>query len=207
MLGDSLLKHLNKIKGVDIWSSPGINIRNTIKLLENPYVRQKMCLSERDTVILAVGTNTIADYKKEGEIQDKPAEEMMELVHLIKQYTDAHIIVSAILPRIVDFRLTNHQIKHTNNTLRNILKKTDNTSFWVTYKPFWNGHYIKSDLFIMTNTNRHGKLYADGVHLNMGGIKILRQYIRQRVGQTHSREIRQRWGITVLIKWRHFVAH
>lgn len=205
MLGDSMVRNVDKIKGTDIWCSPGIDIEGCTKMLNSQYLQSHLSLQNRQLIIIAIGTNSISDIKNNSSQREAVVADMINLIAKIRTYTQAPIAISGILPRIIDFKKTNTLIRYTNDKLRNIINDTDNVSFWPTYKPFWNGHFINSDLFRMVGKNRYGKRYADGIHPNEAGAKALRQYFRQRIACKVERAKRPRWGKKVLLKWRNFI--
>ena len=129
-------------------------------------------------IIIALGTNAISDIihiSNSNSQKDKIVQDMTNLISKLKTITHAHIIISVVLPRIKDHQKSDTIVRYANDTFRAIASTTENISFWPSYKPFWSGHYINSELFRMTGRNRKGRIYADGVHLNDQGVKKLRQ--------------------------------
>ena len=117
-------------------------------------------LSYVDIVIVHVGTNNIASNQSVDTILAYYG----DLLHKIKAKTDAFVVFTSILPRLIDHSKTSEKINQVNSRLRkfchrkNILFSNLHRSFLVENRP-------------------DPTLFAprDGLHLNFAGTELLRK--------------------------------
>ena len=136
---------------------PGITINRLYKKLSTSL----QSWNNYDVILLHVGTNDIVN-KSEIVIMD----DFTRLLKLIMtQNPGCTIVVSSVLPRIVDFDFTIHKIFFINQQLQQLCLQLG-IEFLYTFSSF-----VSNQLYPIRN------LYAfrdGGLHLNQNGSKILR---------------------------------
>jgi hypothetical protein len=116
-------------------------------------------------IILHVGTNNINSQEKFS--VDDIVRLTNELFNVIWIHNpSAHIIVSSILPRPVDFDVTNEKVKLVNERLQ-LKCKERNCQFIKSYRPFFFKGRPKRNLYAV----RDG-----GLHLNFAGTDVLKSF-------------------------------
>ena len=120
-MGDSIIKHLPAIEGVELRSFPGTTIARLAKTISKGVVT----FEDKAFVILHVGTNDIGNSYTEEHIYSDYA----NLIAVIRsQNSKVKIIVSSILPLPVDHNVTAGVICKINAHLANHLAKEFNFS-------------------------------------------------------------------------------
>ncbi|MES9905541.1 MAG: GDSL-type esterase/lipase family protein [Sedimenticola sp.] len=170
--GDSMTRILSRQKlcdanlDVKVRSLPGGRVRT----VENTIL--KMADDDPDfirttrAVVLHVGTNNISD----GDMPASVVDEIRDTVDSIKNINpEAKIIISSILPRRND-KLLNRIITDTNSTLEEMCQ-AENYSF------------INNDAKFKVNDTPDSSLYADHIHLNPKGGKLLGENIRYTINK------------------------
>lgn len=159
LLSDSTCKHVNKIRGMDIYSIPGANIH-----IIHQFIKENSALFQKYThLLLHVGTNDIGNGLSSNLIVQY-YNNLFELVHTY--CPKIKIVISAILPRPVDFEKTKNIVIDTNKFLASSSLKR-NALFVKTYKPFVQqpGSLFKKKCFC-----------KDGLHLSYLGVSLLRNF-------------------------------
>ncbi|XP_053409046.1 uncharacterized protein LOC128559928 [Mercenaria mercenaria] len=153
IVGDSIIKHIPPIEGVTVKSFPGATIGKLHYLLEKGF----LSLKGFSYIILHVGTNNIA---RNCSVSDMLADFTNLLAKIRKISPEIHIIVSAILPRPVDIKVTEKKIKEFNLMLDTQLSKDLKFKFIKSYRPFLHCGEIKLHFFARLD---------GGLHLNLEG--------------------------------------
>jgi lysophospholipase L1-like esterase len=109
-----------------------------------------------------VGTNDVTSVLTVGEILSQ----YCDLISIIRKHTHADILMSAILPRPIDFETSGEKVKNINNKLMSLCKDLK-CSYIRTFKPFLKGGKPRREFFAV----RDG-----GLHLNIEGTRRLRQF-------------------------------
>lgn len=163
IVGDSIIKNLPPIEGVQLRSFPGATIGKLLYWLENG----KISLKDVNYVIIHVGTNNIAN----GFSVDSMSSDFANLIAKFRKLSPAlHIIVSSILPRPVDHESSDKKIREINTKLEKSMSKDLNFKFVRSYRPFCYGGEIKRYLF----AKRDG-----GLHLNSEGSSRLKHFFHR----------------------------
>ena len=89
-----------------------------------------------------------------------------DLIHKIKSKTDAKIIFTSLLPRLVDFKLSERKLNKVNSELRRLCNRRS-LFFCNLYRSF------------LHNNKPDPSFYApkDGLHLNFSGTELFRKKI------------------------------
>ena len=160
-MGDSIIKNIDHIDGVDVKSFPGATIGKLAVLVSNDAVH----LEKYDYIIIHVGTNDVDNFVKK-KICPKIAYEGMisdfaNLVAIVrKKNTSLTIIVSSILPRPVDHSVSDDLIKKVNACLKNVMSADLNFKFACSYKAVVKFGTYRRYLFAKAD---------QGLHLNTEG--------------------------------------
>jgi lysophospholipase L1-like esterase len=153
IVGDSMIKNLPPIEGVEVKAVRGATIGKINFLIE----KGQLSLGSNNYVIVHAGTNNIAN----GNSCDYILSGLANLVATIRRVNpNIHIIISSILPRPVDKVETESVIKEVNSRLEKEMSKDLNFKFVKSFRPFLYKGQIKRYLF----ANLDG-----GLHLNSEG--------------------------------------
>lgn len=126
LISDSICKHVKNLRNCTLQAFKGASIRNIIDNITNGVINLHF-----NVIIIHVGTNDIYRlHLNEFEFL------YHKLITSIRQVNvRAKVILSAILPRPVDFRETKHLIILVNNLLKTICRKRSSV-YVTTYRPF-----------------------------------------------------------------------
>lgn len=177
LVGDSLLRFIDKTKGLDVIAMPGGTIEQAINLFQNKKIPLNN-IKEYSFIIIHFGTNNIAN----GHTKEHIINKLTELNQTIRRYTSVTIYTSTILPRLKDFEHTNPIIKDINITLYK--EQTANHKVLQTFRPFITHNATLHEHFFCTHY-RDGK--EDGVHLTERGDNEFRREIQQTLATQHGR--------------------
>ena len=158
-MSDSTCKYVNNINGMDIHSISGANIYTLQQFVKN----NKSRFENYTHLLLHVGTNDIGN----GVSSHLILQYYSNLLDLIQTYFPSiKIIISAILPRPIDFDNSKQIVIECNNLLANLSLKR-NALFVRTYK-----HFVQQP----------GSLYKrkcfckDNLHLSYLGVSVIRNF-------------------------------
>jgi len=162
LLSDSICKHLGDLPGVTKKVVRGACIEDFGDLI----MSGDLDLKGMDAVLLHIGTNNLArNYDARAVLI-----EMGSLIRLIKKINEKiHVVVSGILPRLIDFDLSDRVIKEYNKLLTRVCRDC-NVMMIRSFNGFTCGkepNGIKEWLF--------GR---DGLHLSTRGSYVLSQLFR-----------------------------
>lgn len=126
LISDSICKHVKNLRNCTLQAFKGASIRDIIDNITNGVINLHF-----NVIIIHVGTNDIYRlHLNEFEFL------YHKLITSIRQVNvRAKVILSAILPRPVDFRETKHLIILVNNLLKTICRKRSSV-YVTTYRPF-----------------------------------------------------------------------
>lgn len=192
-LADSLHRGLKPMWDCDILFSPGANMGDWERLSRNKEIQHFMKLRDRRLVVIAVGTNDIGNavrdhYRipnsktditdtnnRDRIIYQKLVQTLDKLIMTLKELNNnVDIVFSGLIPRCVDYKISQPMIRQANYILRDGFKTH---GFWPTYKPFWTGQQVNTDYYQLENIYT-GK--PDMLHCNWKGLQRMRQYYSQR---------------------------
>ena len=163
IIGDSIIKHVSGIDGCSVPPFRG----DTISQLSNRINNKVAKLLPFDYVILHVGTNNIGDRAPFEDIIKNYA----NLLGIIrKMHRAIHKIVSAIIPRPCDYKVSDPMVRAANSHLNKVMSKRMNFKFVCTYKPFT--YCGKPDVCLYAKRD-------DGLHLNTEGSNRLKHFFLQ----------------------------
>ena len=145
LIGDSIIKNVSGIDGCSIQSFRG----DTISKLANKIFSKVAKLLPYDYVILHVGTNDIDNRKLHPTVQ---------------------IIVSAIIPRPCDYKVSDPMVRDINSYLNKVMSRDMNFKFVCTYKPFTHCGKPKVQLYAKND---------GGLHPNTEGSNRLKHFFLQ----------------------------
>lgn len=175
ILGDSIPKRVSDIQGVVLECNPG----DTIAKMAHRIDTRQISLERFNYVLIHVGTNDVDNFKhKNAFCKDQPIDIDRAFNSMISDYgnligiirrrkPDISILISAILPRPKDHKLTDELIKKVNGYLEKQMSKTSRFTFLRSYKPFMYGGNVKRELFARKD---------GGLHLNTEGTNKLRYF-------------------------------
>ena len=155
ILSDSIAKYVSGISDARVIAFPGINISRMTQKVQSRRIE----ISARN-VIFHVGTNDICRMDV-GEMLSA----FNNLITVTKDLSNANVLISAILPRPIDWDASDDKVKMINKKLVELCKDR-NIRFLHTYKYFVKSGRPKRELFAI----RDG-----GLHLNLEGTKILKK--------------------------------
>lgn len=160
ILGDSIVKYLPPIEGVEVNCRRGA----TIGQLNHILASGQVSLQHFDYILFHVGTNNV----DRGHSVENMCSDYANLVATTKSLNqNIGIIFSAILPRPVDHEITDPIIRSVNKELECSLTKHLGVRFCRSYKPFCYQGKVKRFLFAKLD---------GGLHLNNLGAQHLRDY-------------------------------
>ena len=173
MLADSIANSLDPLPGVERYIIRGGRIRDFLTRIEDNSIN----LVGRDAILLHMGTNNIGTDNEASWVLN----DMGNMVRIIRSKNPGiQIVISGILPRLVDQRRTEATIKECNKLLAIASRDTD-VVFLRSFNNYCDGKEprgVKEWLFA-----------TDGLHLSRSGIKTLHQLFRV---QFSDRNIAQR---------------
>ena len=160
IVSDSIAKHVQGIEGVDVRAFLGDSISKIGYRIDKKHV----ILDKYDYILLHVGTNDINRKASfHGMISD-----FGNLIGICrKRKPSIKIIISAILPRPVDFDNTDNPSRRVNGYLEKFMSKKMNFLFIKSYRPFMYKGQARRELFAKND---------GGLHLNTEGTSKLRYY-------------------------------
>lgn len=103
ILGDSIIKRVANVHNTQVISYPGFTVSKLLTLIEYNMIKE---IRGKDTVILHIGTNDICEIPPETLV-----EQTLTLTRTVHRYNSScDIIVSHIIPRLIDFAATKDPI-------------------------------------------------------------------------------------------------
>ncbi|XP_071135603.1 uncharacterized protein [Mytilus edulis] len=152
----SIPKYVKDINGCTTQAFPGA----TIARLSDYVSSNKINLKNKDFIIVHVGSNNIA----QNHSVDMIISYYSDLIHNIQIKSKAKIIITSILPRLIDHNSTAENVRLVNSQLKKLCVRR-NIQFSNIYKSF------------LCNNLPDASLYAprDGLHLNFTGTSLLRK--------------------------------
>jgi lysophospholipase L1-like esterase len=179
ILGDSLLRNVRHIKDCDVLSLSGVRLD---ELLE--YVKSNpLLLENRESILILCGTNNIQKNTPENVLN-----KMKNLVeYLLSVNPRPQVIISAILPRPLDYATSHPIIKQINKELNRLC-------------PRWGAKYIASFKLFIKYGRPVDDYYSDGLHLNANGTRRLRQFLSQRLAELGNKPSQEMSGINTYLK-------
>ncbi|XP_060567404.1 uncharacterized protein LOC132726152 [Ruditapes philippinarum] len=157
IVSDSIAKNVSGIWDTQITAFPGINISRLSFRISQGQVDLRSAY-----VILHVGTNDVTGPRSEDEIISS----FNDLISNVRQQSSGSIIVSAIIPRPIDFDTTGNRVKNLNNKLV-LLCKSRNVIFIRTFKPFLKCGLPRREYYAIKD---------GGLHLNLEGTRRLKEF-------------------------------
>ena len=115
---DVLHKHPKYVRGIDGCTTqafPGATIARLADFVSNGRINSKNIYF----VIVHVGTNNVSSSQSVDTILSYYG----DLIHKIKSKTDAKIIFTSLLPRLVDFKLSERKLNKVNSELRRLCNR------------------------------------------------------------------------------------
>lgn len=137
---------------------PGATIARLADFVSNGRIN----LENINFVIVHVGTNNVSSSQSVDTILSYYG----DLIHKIKSKTDAKIIFTSLLPRLVDFKLSERKLNKVNSELRRLCNRRS-LLFCNLYRSF------------LHNNKPDPSFYApkDGLHLNLSRTELFRKKI------------------------------
>ena len=173
LLADSIAKDIEPLPGVERYIIRGGRIGDFLtRLMDN-----SINLTGRDAILLHMGTNNVARDDSVTCVMT----EMGNMVRIIRcKNPGIQVVISGILPRLVDQKTTETRVKEINKLLA-IASRETNVVFMRSFNSYCDGkepNGVKEWLFAQ-----------DGLHLSSSGTKTLHQMFRV---QFSDRNIAQR---------------
>ena len=163
LIGDSIIKNVSGIDGCSIQSFRG----DTISKLANKIFSKVAKLLPYDYVILHVGTNDIDNRAP----FDNIIKDYANLLGIIRKlHPTVQIIVSAIIPRPCDYKVSDPMVRDINSYLNKVMSRDMNFKFVCTYKPFTHCGKPKVQLYAKND---------GGLHPNTEGSNRLEHFFLQ----------------------------
>lgn len=160
IISDSIAKHISGLDGVVVQAFPGDTIAKTASRIHSGEAK----LHSFDFVIFHTGTNDIANRAP----YDNIISDFGNLIGICRNIKPSiQIIISSILPRPVDHKITDPVIRRVNAYLQRNMSKSMRFKFICSYKPFMYAGSVRRELF----AKRDG-----GLHLNTEGTNVLRRF-------------------------------
>lgn len=154
----SIPKYVSDIDGCTTQAFPGATISRITALVRSGRVN----LSSVDFVIIHVGTNNIGSDQSVDAILGHYG----DLIYTIKRNTTAKLILTSILPRLVDHKKTQAKVTAVNAALKDLCRRR---------------HLLYCNLYrsFLYKNRPDPSLFApnDGLHLNFSGTDLLRKKI------------------------------
>ena len=150
------MKYISGIGDTSVRAFSGINIARLTSMIQSKRLR-----INAKNVIVHVGTNDINSMDT-GSIMSCYS----NLISVIREVSEANIVISGILPRPVDWLHTNDDVKQINKDLVEFCKKR-RVRFVHTYKVFLHAGKPRRDLFAVRDR---------GLHLNLEGQRLLKAF-------------------------------
>lgn len=165
LLSDSMAKYVDNVSDLEVICYPGINFERLTFKVQNSHSLQSKILSV-DFLIIHVGTNNIHRLSS----LEFPAA-LNSLFSAIRSVNPhVKLLYSAILPRPVDFNVSERLVIQANNRMMRFCKSRK-IPFISTFRPF----VSKSG-----QVHRHMFAIRDGgLHLNNEGSRVLSNFFLQ----------------------------
>lgn len=188
MLGDSLIQHLDRVRGCQVLSYPGMNIDKLIKNIKSgsiPELKKK-----REIYLLLIGTNDIRSVPLA-----KIKNSFNYLISLIQRlFVNCSIMLCEIPPRARDYFDTTLDIITINDYFWELSKTRNRVYVIPTFHPF------------ITNGLPNLNLYYDLLHFDTDGIKKIHTVVTHHLNAL-AREINLvkptlPGPVTVVRRWR-----
>ena len=161
IVGDSIGKHLSGLHGVTLQIFRGLTISQIGSKIDNGEAD----LKPYDYVIILAGTNDIGYRHSFRDI----ISDYGNLVGICrKKKPSIQIILSAILPRPKEHKITDPVIRDVNKYLKDVMSKSMRFKFVCTYKPFMHAGSVRIGLFAKRD---------QGLHLNTEGTNTLKRFL------------------------------
>lgn len=167
LLSDSMCKYVQNIDWLEVKYISGAKIALLISFIRD----NKACILKYTHIILHVGTNDVGNGVK----VDTIISEYKRLLNSLL-FSKSKIIISAVLPRPIDFSVTKEVVIAVNKSLKKLALKT-NCTFVHTFRSFINQpgsvpvyRYFSS---------------RDGLHLSRHGVSVVRQFFINVVNSLH----------------------
>lgn len=158
MICDSIPKYVN-VNGLKTTAFPGANIHRIKKYVEE----NSDVINSHSFLIIHVGTNNV-EYSTTSQILLQYADLISTAIDKLQ---DVKLILSSIIPRPKDFKLSNPKILKVNIELAKMCQTFD-IKFVKTYKYFLKR--AKPIDYLYTN--------RDGLHLNRLGTKMIQKFFQ-----------------------------
>jgi len=157
MISDSIPKHVGVLAGVQKYVLPGAYIEDFTVGISDGNIN----INEFDAILVHVGTNNVARDHNAQQVLG----EMGQLIRAIRwRRQDIHIVLSGIIPRLIDRSTTELTVKAINSMLAKVTRDR-NVIFIRSFSPFCSGREksgLKTWLFA-----------RDGLHLSNKGSFVL----------------------------------
>lgn len=158
IVGDSIIKHLPPIEGVQLYPYPGTTISRLARQISS------INLVSLSFILIHVGTNNVA----KGDSVEFMCSAFSDLICAIRtKHSDIRVIISSVLPRPVDDASTKNIIVSLNSYLQRTMSKDLNFLFIRSYRSFCFKGEIKRHLYARLD---------GGLHLNFEGTKRLKNF-------------------------------
>ena len=168
LITDSICKWV-AVKGLEVQKFPGASISGI-----GYYISEGICdVISYNVIIIHVGTNDIR-LRSIHQITIFYKALLYQVRYLNK---DALIIMSAILPRPVDFNFSQSKVVQVNRILAKLVSQTKNCSYIRTYRRFIRRGRPLLKLY------KQNKYRQWELHLNKSGIRILTQLFSRIIDQ------------------------
>ena len=156
IISDSIAKHVTDIRHSEVIAFPGININQLANKIEKGHF-----YLDKPVSIIHVGTNDVVHMEAGAMLSC-----FNNLISQIRKKSNTSIVMSALLPRPVDYSLLNDTVKHVNNKLKQLCKDRK-VQYLHTFRPFTKAGVPLSVLYAVND---------QGLHLNTEGTRRLRQF-------------------------------
>lgn len=156
IVSDSMAKYVTGIRHTEVIPFSGIKINRLTSKIQNGHLPL-----DKAFTIVHVGTNDIHSSNV-GEILSA----FNNLICVVRQNSPTKLVISAILPRPVDYQVTGEKVKLLNIRLKELCKSR-HVTYLHTFRPFLKNGLPVRELFAIKD---------QGLHLNLEGTRRLRQF-------------------------------
>ena len=153
-MSDSIAMYV--VRHTEICAFPDINISRLTNKLQNRHL-----VLDKEFSIIHVGTNDILSLSA-GEIVNS----FNNLIEVVRQNSETTILISSIIPMLVNHQVTGDQVKLVNSKLKQLCVQRK-VQFLHTFRPFIRNCEPRRELFAIK---------YQGLHLNLDGTRRLRQF-------------------------------
>ena len=153
-MSDSIAMYV--VRHTEICAFPDINTSRLTNKLQNRHL-----VLDKEFSIIHVGTNDILSFSA-GEIVSS----FNNLIEVVRQNSETTILISSIIPMLVDHQATGDQVKLVNSKLKQLCVQRK-VQFLHTFRPFIRNCEPRRELFAIKD---------QGLHLNLYGTRRLRQF-------------------------------